>query len=148
MASLIYRALDAHVVHGLADEPALDDGTTALTYAQLLAEVAAIAGGLFRIGVRRGTPIDVKVRGAWEVVAVLACARLGAVPDAAAQFRIMGDPPVIHADGEEVPWATLLSIGKTDPEAAPEADDPGYAERLMDAYADIFATLTAGGTIS
>lgn len=148
MSSLVFRALDAHIVHGRADAVALDDGSASWTYAQLLAEAAAIAGGLHHLGVRQGTPVAIEAGGVVEVITVLACARLGAVPEASAQCRVAGDPPAVCANDEWVPWATVLRIGRTDPEAAPETDEPGYADALQNAYTDMFATLIAGGTIS
>ena len=153
MSSLIFRALDQHVVAGNADKPAIDDGTVSMTYAQLLAQTAALAGGLAQVGVEEGTHVAVDVHGVAEVGAVLALARLGAIPEAVmpdskGRFRIAGDPPVVHTGEHEYTWATVLSAGKTDPMAAPDRDDRGYAELMMDMYEDIFATLTAGNTIT
>lgn len=153
MTSLIFRALDRHVVDGRADKLAIDDGTVSLTYAQLLAQTAALAGGLANVGVREGTHVSLDVRGAAEVGMVLACARLGAIPDAAmpdskAQFRIAGDPPVVHTGEHEYGWATVLSAGKTDPMPAPERDEPDYEKLMVGKYEDIFATLIAGNTIN
>lgn len=153
MTSLIFRALDRHIVDGRADRLAIDDGTVALTYAQLLAQTAAFAGGLANVGAGAGTLISIDARGAARVGVVLACARLGAIPAAAitgarADLRIVGDPPVVHAGEHEYAWATILGAGKTDPIPAPDRDAPGYAEMLMDGYEEIFATLTAGATLT
>lgn len=148
MTSLIFRALDHHVIHGRADHLAIDDGTESVTYAQLLAQTAAFAGGLAQVGVREGTHLSLRLRGLHEIVAVLASARLGAIPDAHAEFRIAGDPPVVHTGEHEYPWATVLSAGKTDPAPAPEDDPEGYAELLGNDYEDIFATLVSGAAIS
>jgi propionyl-CoA synthetase len=81
-----FNALDRHVVRGRADEPALiyDSAVTqtkqTLTYAQLLERVAAFAGGLRRLGVGKGDRVIVYMPMIPEaVVAMLACARLGAV---------------------------------------------------------------------
>ena len=148
MSSLIFRALDQQVVAGHAEKPAIDDGAASLTYAQLLAQTAALAGGLAQAGVEEGTRVRLDVSGAAEVGAVLALARLGAIPDARARFRIAGDPPVVHTGEHEYTWATVLSAGKTDPMPAPDRDDDGYAELMMDKYEDIFATLTAGNAIT
>ncbi|MDQ3155857.1 MAG: AMP-binding protein [Actinomycetota bacterium] len=148
MSSLIFRALDQQVIAGHADKPAIDDGTVSLTYAQLLAQTAALAGGLAQVGVEDGTHVAIDVHGAAEVGAVLACARLGAIPDAKAKFRIAGDPPVVHTGEHEYTWATVISAGKTDPMPSPDRDGKGYAELMMDEYEGIFATLTAGNTIT
>jgi propionyl-CoA synthetase len=81
-----YNALDRHVVDGHADRPALvyDSAVTGqqriLTYADLLEQVAAFAGGLRSMGVGRGDRVVVYMPMIPEaVVAMLACARLGAV---------------------------------------------------------------------
>jgi len=153
MSSLIFRALDRHIVDGRADKLAIADGTGSLTYAELLAQTAALAGGLANVGVREGAHVSLDVRGSAAVGIVLACARLGAIPDAAkpnskAQFRIAGDPPVVHTGEHEYSWATVLSAGKTDPMPAPERDEPDYEELMLGKYENIFATLTAGNTIA
>lgn len=148
MTSLIFRALDQHVIAGHADKPALEDGTAPMTFAELLAQTAALAGGLASVGVSEGTHISIDVDGTARVGAVLACARLGAIPDAEAQFRIAGDPPVVHTGEHDYSWATVLSAGKTDPMPAPERDEPDYEKLMLGKYENIFATLTAGNTIA
>lgn len=148
MNSLIFRALDKQVIAGLADEPAIEDGTVSMTYAQLLAHTAALAGGLAHVGVSEATRVALDVHGAAKVGAVLACARLGAIPDAQADFRIAGDPPVVHTGEHEYTWATVLSAGKTDPMPAPERDDEGYAELMLAEFEEIFVVLTTGATIT
>lgn len=148
MTSLIFRALDQQVVTGQADVLAIDDGTVSITYAQLLAQTAALAGGLAKIGVEQGTRVSLDLSGADEVGAVLALARLGAIPDGGAGFRIDGDPPIVRTGEHDYTWATVLSAGKTDPMHAPDRDDKGYEKLMTDNYEDIFAMLTAGGTIT
>ena len=81
-----YNALDRHVVNGRADQPALVHdspvtGTRATyTYAQLLEQVAAFAGALRALGVEKGDRVIVYMPMIPEaVIAMLACARLGAV---------------------------------------------------------------------
>ncbi|WP_110181706.1 propionyl-CoA synthetase [Nocardioides solisilvae] len=81
-----YNALDRHVVRGAADRPALihDSPVTGtkrtLTYAELLAEVAAFAGVLRHLGVTKGDRVVVYMPMIPEaVVTMLACARIGAV---------------------------------------------------------------------
>lgn len=148
MTSLIFRSVDRHVIQGRADDLAFIDARGRLTYAQLLAQTAAFGGGLAQVGVREGSRIAIGVRGLHEVVAVLACARIGAWPDAKAAFRIVGDPPIVHAGDYEYDWVTVMSAGKIDPLPAPEWDPQGFAEALKDEYEDIFAALTAGQTIT
>jgi propionyl-CoA synthetase len=81
-----YNALDRHVIRGRADQPALiyDSAVTGaqqtLTYAELLERVAAFAGGLRALGVGKGDRVVVYMPMIPEaVIAMLACARLGAV---------------------------------------------------------------------
>jgi propionyl-CoA synthetase len=81
-----YNALDRHVAAGHADRPALvyDSPVTGTkrtyTYAELLSEVAAFAGALRTFGVAAGDRVVVYMPMIPEaVVAMLACARLGAV---------------------------------------------------------------------
>ena len=81
-----YNALDLHVENGRADQPALiydspvTETTKTFTYRELRDEVAAFAGVLAAQGVGKGDRVIVympMVPGA--AVAMLACARLGAV---------------------------------------------------------------------
>ncbi|NYG56360.1 acetate--CoA ligase [Nocardioides perillae] len=81
-----YNALDRHVVAGHADRVALvhDSAYTGevreLTYGRLLEDVAAFAGVLRALGVQRGDRVVVYLPMVPEaVVAMLACARIGAV---------------------------------------------------------------------
>jgi propionyl-CoA synthetase len=81
-----YNALDRHVVDGRAEQPALvyDSPVTqtqrTFTYAELLERVAAFAGALRALGVGRGERVVIYMPMIPEaVVAMLACARLGAV---------------------------------------------------------------------
>ncbi len=81
-----YNALDRHVVAGRADQAALvyDSPVTGtkrtFTYAELLAEVAAFAGVLRGLGVVKGDRVVIYLPMVPEaVIAMLACARLGAV---------------------------------------------------------------------
>lgn len=148
MTSLIFRALDRHVIEGRADMPAIDDGTVSMTYAQLLAQTAALAGGLAHLGVEEGTRVALDVEGAAEIGLVLACSRLGAIPEATAQFRIAGDPPIVHTGEHDYTWATVLSAGKTDPMPAPDRDEPEYGQLMMERFERIFATLIAGKTLN
>ncbi len=81
-----YNALDRHVVAGRGDQAALvyDSPVTGtqrtLTYAQLLEQVARFAGVLAALGVGQGDRVVVYMPMVPEaVVAMLACARIGAV---------------------------------------------------------------------
>jgi len=81
-----YNALDRHVVRGHGDRTALvyDSAMTGTkaswTYERLLEEVAAFAGALRGFGVEKGDRVVIYLPMIPEaVVAMLACARLGAV---------------------------------------------------------------------
>ncbi len=81
-----YNALDRHVVSGRADQAALvyDSPVTGtqrtFTYAQLLDQVARFAGVLRALGVEQGDRVVIYLPMVPEaVIAMLACARLGAV---------------------------------------------------------------------
>ncbi|MBR0840547.1 propionyl-CoA synthetase [Bradyrhizobium liaoningense] len=81
-----YNALDRHVAHGRADQVALihdsplTNSITKLTYAELLGEVQALAAIMQDFGVAKGDRVILYMPMVPEaVVAMLACARIGAV---------------------------------------------------------------------
>ncbi|MBX9739845.1 MAG: propionyl-CoA synthetase [Beijerinckiaceae bacterium] len=81
-----YNAIDRHVANGRADQPAIIyDSPVAhskrvLTYADLLAEVSALAAVLQDFGVEKGDRVIVYMPMIPEaLVGMLACARIGAV---------------------------------------------------------------------
>ncbi|PYP24368.1 MAG: propionyl-CoA synthetase [Gemmatimonadetes bacterium] len=81
-----YNALDWHVAHGRADQPALiyDSPVTGsirtFTYRELLTEVARFAGVLIGQGVGRGDRVIIYMPMVPEAaIAMLACARIGAI---------------------------------------------------------------------
>ncbi|WP_089298869.1 propionyl-CoA synthetase [Actinoplanes regularis] len=81
-----HNALDRHVAAGRADQPALihDSPVTGTTrtysYRELRDQVAIFAGALRRLGVSRGDRVVIYMAMVPEtVIAMLACARLGAV---------------------------------------------------------------------
>ena len=81
-----YNALDRHVVNGRADQAALvyDSPVTqtkrTYTYAELLEQVARFGGVLRALGVEKGDRVVIYMPMVPEaVVAMLACARVGAV---------------------------------------------------------------------
>ncbi|MEB2345386.1 MAG: AMP-binding protein [Deltaproteobacteria bacterium] len=86
VTSTCHNALDRHVAAGRGAQPALvwDSAMTGavrvLSYAELLDETARLAGALAGLGVHRGDRVLVYMPMVPEaVVAMLACARLGAV---------------------------------------------------------------------
>jgi propionyl-CoA synthetase len=81
-----YNALDRHVVHGHGDRTALiydsavADTKASYTYAELLQRTAAFAGALRGLGVEAGDRVVIYLPMIPEaVIAMLACARIGAV---------------------------------------------------------------------
>ncbi|MBC7558383.1 MAG: propionyl-CoA synthetase [Dermatophilaceae bacterium] len=81
-----YNALDRHVIAGRGDQPALhyDSPVTGtartLTYAELLDQVSRFGGALRGLGVDKGDRVVIYMPMVPEaVVAMLACARIGAV---------------------------------------------------------------------
>src|SRR5918993_3376284 len=81
-----YNALDRHVESGRADQPALiyDSPVTAtvdtFTYRELLDQVARFAGVLVAQGVQKGDRVIIYMPMVPEaIVAMLACARIGAI---------------------------------------------------------------------
>ncbi len=79
MTPSCFDALDAHVIAGAADRIALTGAGRSWTYAQLLEEVAAFGGVLRHCGVVADDRVVIALPAVPEaVVAVLACARIGA----------------------------------------------------------------------
>lgn len=145
--SLAFRLLDAHVVAGRADEPAwLGDGGS-LTYAQLLHESAAIAGGLKHLGVRTGDVVALELEGRDRVVALLALVRLAAVPGPDGSVGIVGSsgaPVVVRLPDDEVAWNVVRDLGRGDPAAALRTDPDGYEVRVAPEHADVIEPLLRG----
>ena len=86
MLNTCYNALDRHVENGRADQPALihdspvTDSVTTFTYRELRDEVALFAGALAARGVSHGERVIIYMPMVPEAaIAMLACARLGAV---------------------------------------------------------------------
>jgi acetyl-CoA synthetase len=80
-----YNCLDAHVVAGRGDRIALlwegePGDSREITYAELLRDVSRFANGLKKLGVQQGDVVSIYMPMTPElVVAMLACARIGAV---------------------------------------------------------------------
>ena len=92
-APTCFDALDAHVVGGAADHVALTGAGESWTYARLLEEVAAFGGVLRHCGVVPGDRVVLALPAVPEaVVAVLACARIGATHDLVDSAAGLGDP--------------------------------------------------------
>lgn len=86
MLNTCYNALDRHVIDGRADQPAvihesaITGKSSTLTYAQMLEKTARFAGALRMAGVEKGDRVVIYMPMVPEaLMAMLACARLGAV---------------------------------------------------------------------
>ena len=86
MLNTCYNAVDRHVIAGRGDQPAIiydspvTDTQATITYAELLDRVARFAGALRAQGVEKGDRVIVYMPMVPEaVVAMLACARIGAI---------------------------------------------------------------------
>lgn len=144
--SLAYRALDAQVLAGHADDVALTDADSAVTFAQLLHESASIAGALKHFAIDVGTRVRIdEPHTRQQAVALLALIRLGAVPSDDSELALVGDVPELLQPGEEpVAWWILEQGGRTDPAAARESDDPGYVEDQLARFGAVLNPLLEG----
>ena len=86
MLNTCYNALDRHVIDGRADQPAvihesaITGKSDILTYSQMLEKTARFAGALRMAGVEKGDRVVIYMPMVPEaLIAMLACARLGAV---------------------------------------------------------------------
>ena len=151
--NLCFNALDRHVVHGRADEPALA-GERPTTYARLLEDVAAFGGVLRAFGIGLGDTVVARLpRGRDALVALLASTRLGAVhvieEPGGEEASVLVADAVIRRGGapgpDDLDWDVLLRAGRTDP--APCAEVPVSAPALViDARTLTTGDLLAGGT--
>lgn len=153
-----YRALDMHIVRGGADDPALvherADGTrSTMTYAELLAEVAALGGVLRAFGVAPGDTVGILLpEGQEAVIALLACARIGAqhsdgTGGAEVVLRHSDESGIaVVADGQELPWDVAMRAGRTDPAAVVDVRDDG-AGSLSSAESLLYEPLLDGAAV-
>lgn len=137
--NLTYNAVDRAVIAGRAGEPAVT-GVDELDHAELLDQVARLAGALRWLGVPPGGLVGVRLDDPTkELLTLLAAARLGAtfvdldlaesavvaqtrvvVTDATPEFAhaldaaiLVGPQPVF--EGRDVTWEEALKAGRTDP---------------------------------
>lgn len=116
LVNLCFNALDRHVIRGRADELALVTDRRTYSYAQLLEQVAQLGGGLRELGVRVGDRVLAALPdGDERVIALLACARVGAVHSAG---------PLTGPGLEEISEATTpkVVIGPTRPQGEHRPD--------------------------
>jgi len=80
MTPYLLDHLTTHAAHSAPDAPALSDGTSTLTYAELDATIDAVAYGLLQLGLQRSERLAIWLDKRFEtVVAMFAAARAGAV---------------------------------------------------------------------
>lgn len=171
MTDAVFDLVDAHVVGGHADDEALNDGSTHWSYARLLEEVAAFGGVLRHCGILPGDRVVVALpECADAVVAVLAAARIGAVPvlgaesdhekvvvtastetgalDAATAdvvlVRQRPDAPWELREGRDYDWDVVMRAGRTDPAPCVDGATLALPDPRVESWA---AALRGGGTI-
>jgi hypothetical protein len=149
--NLCFDALDRHVVHGRADQVAVEgpDGERPVTYARLLEDVAAFGGVLRAFGVGPGVQVRSDLAGRDGLVTLLAALRVGAdvlVDDSPGVT--LPDGVVVRRDatGDDLDRDVLLRAGRTDPAPSLEVADEQVLEGEGWPY-DAVATLLAGGTV-
>lgn len=129
-SNVCFALLDAPVIHGRAEEPALGS----MSHARLLEEAAALGGILRHLGAVRSTTVVIDLEDDHDaVVAALAVARIGAVvsredhPDA--PVVVVSPGSAVSGEGRhrlvrggevaepDLAWDTMLRAGRTDPAA-------------------------------
>ncbi|MFT4298535.1 MAG: hypothetical protein QM597_02705 [Aeromicrobium sp.] len=145
-SSLAFRALDAQVIAGRADDIALVDDAGELSVAHLLHESAVIAGAWRLLGLAEGDGLRIEADGRYRVIAVLAALRRQLDCAAPGPASLTGRPPVAAIGGEEIPWDALVRLGRTDPLPAPLADAPHVTAWARE-YGDVIEPLLAGTAI-
>lgn len=146
MDSLGFAILDRHVISGRADDVAVP-GERPLTFARLLEQAAAVAGGLRALGVEPGRAVHVDLpTSADRVVVVCACVRLGAVPQESGSPRVhrVDDATVVTTEIETMDLVTLRRAGATDPAGSLSKDPDGFGEAVLAQVADVVTPLLAG----
>ena len=145
MSPTCFDVLDRHVVAGHADRVALRAAGRDWTCARLLEEVAAFGGALRHCGVVAGDRVSIVLPSSPElVVAVLACARIGATHDldggdgkvlvttstratswrdGVAEVALVKQVPGAETalrDGRDYDWDVVMRAGRTEPAACVE----------------------------
>ncbi|WP_107771670.1 AMP-binding protein [Nocardioides sediminis] len=158
-----YNALDRHVIRGGADDVALTLDASTWTYAELLAEVGALAGVLRAFGTAVGDTVAVGILPVLEgLVVTLAAARVGAVvehtDDLAAHVataRVLvaptdpgldtGDVPVVTVDDStELSWSMVMRAGRTDPAGCADVTGDAVLTRWGATELRVLAALEPG----
>lgn len=124
-----FDLLDRAVIDGRGDDPVLR--TPGVSHAQLLEDVAAVAGVFRAVGVAACDRVAVRAEDDLHaVISALAVLRLGAVPTtdgaAVAVEDREGATHLVWGDDSELDWPGVIRAGRTDPAPAHEtrAGDP------------------------
>lgn len=169
MSPTCFDALDRHIIGGQADRVALRAVGRTWTYAQLLEEVAAFGGVLRHCGVTARDQVAVALPPSVEaVVAVLACARIGAthalgagtgtvlvtastepsaLAGADAEVILVKQVPEQEAEltqGHHYDWDVVMRAGRTDPAGCVEGATVTPYDDQTRAWLE---PLLAGGTL-
>jgi acyl-coenzyme A synthetase/AMP-(fatty) acid ligase len=149
VTALSFALLDRHVVAGRHDDVACSDASGSLTYAKLLERSAALAGGLYLLGIRPGEPVYVDLpAGNDRVLAACAVIRLGAIPDAAGvRIDMVEGVPSVRINDSDVDLALVERAGRSDPQPAGTSDPPGYADVVTAVFGDIVGPLLSGSPV-
>lgn len=148
--ALGFELVDRHVVAGRAEQTACTDASGSLTFARLLERSAALAGGLFVLGVRAGDRVAIQLpAGNERVIAVCAVIRLGALPTADAEVRIalIDGTASVRINDNDVELSLVERAGRSEPQPALTADAPGYVESVSDVVGDIVGPLLSGSPV-
>lgn len=148
MPGLAYDALDRQVIDGLGEQAVWTDSEHTWSYAELLADSSAIAGGLRLLGLTAGDRLALDLDRGWpRLQLLLAAIRLGLVIDGGADLRIHGDPAAIALPTETVEVRVVLRLGRNDPYPAPEVDPVDHWSHLGPEDRDALGVLLDGGSL-
>jgi acyl-coenzyme A synthetase/AMP-(fatty) acid ligase len=150
MTALSFEMLDRHVVAGRGEDIACTDATGSLTFARLLERSAALAGGLVVLGLRPGDGVELDLPTSNErVLVVCALIRVGAVPAAGAEARVVMTDGAgrVRINDDDIELSLVERAGRSDPLPAGTVDEPGYAEVVSDAFGDIVGPLLSGSPV-
>lgn len=140
--NLAFRLADRHVIDGLAEQSAVEDGPWNVDFANLTELSASYGGALRQLGVQRGDRVLIVQPSSLEsLVPVLGVFRLGAIAG-------VGGSGVV--DTSAVDYGTAIKAGRSDPIAAARVRDDEVVLDVRDAtaltYADAVALLATDET--
>lgn len=141
--NLAFRLADRHVIDGLAEQPAVEDGPARVDFANLTELSASYGGALRQLGVQPGDRVLIAQPSSLEsLVPALGVFRLGAVAG-------VGGSGIV--DTSVVDYGTAIKAGRSDPIAAARVRDDETVLDMRDStvltYADAVALLAADETV-